>query len=414
MEKFNGVLRLNAKLMTPMAQMAQDGKLKTRTFVIPDAETVEGKKTIFVDVPIYSGNAIGGMLRRAATYVIFKKALEKGFIANIAGTSKGSNIHDNDLLKLYFLYSVGGGSVIRIAAGDGSNEYASYRVVKELRESNPFISLFGMTLNIHSKLVISDLLPIDVVNNETDKEMIIEAVNSILSRRSAGSEEQSQEHSVWIGKNSTRYGADETIVVVDDIIRDSIYTKLFLTEDVKKNWVDFTAQFSSNQKEAESQKKDKDKKQTIQNIQDMPYIPAGAVMNGEIAFKEPLTMPEYGLILESLKVLAQQSLTDVDGNKYRFAFGSFGKRGFGRVKLGVRRVVESGSVVDILGDYQTANIFDIPQIDINDVEDLESDALEEFSEWLENLNEEILTLPLRYTQVNKQKESQDKGKKKTK
>ncbi len=407
MEKFNGVLSLNAKLMTPMAQMGMDGRLKTRTFVIPDAETIEGPKTIFVDVPIYSGNAVGGMLRRAATYVIFKKALEKGFISNIAGRSKGNNISDNDLLKLYFLYSVGGGSVVRITSGDGSNEYASYKVVKELMDSNPFISLFGMTLNIHSKLVISDLLPLDVANDEKDKEIIIEAVNNILSKKDSNTNDRSQEYYVWVGKNSTRYVGEETIVVVDDIIRNNIYAKLFLTEDIKKNWVDFTAEFSSNQKESKSKGKDAKKKQTIQNIQDMPYIPAGSIMRGEIAFKEPLTMPEYGLILESLRVLAQQSLTDIDGNQHRFAFGSFAKRGFGKVKLNVYRCIKDQSV-DVFGDYQTTNVFDVPQIDINDVEDLEHNALEAFNGWLEDLDEETLTLPLNYTQVN----DDEKGKSK--
>lgn len=380
---FDGVLKIEAKLLTPMAQLAKDGGLKSRVFAV-DTDNIR----IFVDVPVYSANGIGGMLRRAGTYILFKKALEKGFLSKIPSKSPGSKntMEANGILTLYFLYAVGGGSVLSLKSG--SDDYSLFRAVKEITDKNPFASLFGLTLNVPSKLIISDLTPVDIVNNEKYRDMIVNLADTIMNKESG------DRAYIRIPAGMTGFSNIETIVVVDDIIKNSIFARLFLTDDAMGMWADFTKKFANDQKKKTDE--EKDKKQTIQNIQSMPYIPAGIVLSGDVSCKEPLSMVEYGLLLNSIRVLAEQSITDTDGRKYRLAFGSFVKRGFGKVRLNVRR-----DNVDLFDEVQTESVFDTPSMEINNFEDLEAEALEEFDEWLENMDLDTFTLPLKYAQVNK-------------
>ena len=405
MAYFDGVLKVKGTLLTPVAQLTKTGNketgLKTRTFVIETDST-----TIFVDVPIFSSNGVGGMLRRAGTYLLFKKALEKGYLAKLpyekAGKDKNGRtqnpIETNGLLALYFLYTVGGGSVISLSFSD---DYSLYKVTKELTERNPFASLFGVTLNVPSKLIISDWLPFDVVGNPRHRQAIIELVDRLTKK-------EGEEASRRIPVNLTNFANVETIVVVDDIQKNGVLTRLFLTDKDKDEWSEFTNEKTVERKIQEAEK-DKDsnnenqdqgreKKGTIQNIQDMPYIPAGAVLTGEVSVREPLTPVEYGLLLRSFEILASQSITDVEGRKYRLAFGSFAKRGFGRVKLSLKRK-DGDTEVNLLTIENKGNVFDVPYVDIDAVQDLESEALEAFDNWLENMSYDDFIFPLTFSQT---------------
>lgn len=403
MAYFDGVLKVKGTLLTPMAQLTKTGNketgLKTRTFVIETDST-----TIFVDVPIFSSNGVGGMLRRAGTYLLFKKALEKGYLSKLpyekAGKGKNGKmqnpIETNGLLALYFLYTVGGGSVISLSFSD---DYSLYKVTKELTERNPFASLFGVTLNVPSKLIVSDLLPFDVVGNPRHRQAIIELVDRLTKK-------EGEEASKRIPVNLTDFANVETIVVVDDIQKNGVLTRLFLTDRDKDEWSKFTNEKTVEKKKQEAEKdnnenqeqQEKEKKGTIQNIQEMPYVPAGAVLTGEVSVKEPLSPVEYGLLLRSFEILASQSITDTEGRKYRLAFGSFAKRGFGRVKLSLKRK-DGDTEVNLLTIENKGNVFDVPYVDIDAVQDLEAEALEAFDNWLENMSYEDFILPLTFSQT---------------
>ena len=385
---FDGVLSVQAKLLTPIAQLGEDG-LKTRTFIIEDNDA-----TVFVDVPIFSANGVGGMLRRAATYLLFTEAIKKGYLAKLSDSgNNGKNpLESNDLLKLFFLYTVGGGSVMTFGKeqdGKALSDYGVYMQMKEVADANPFVSLFGLTLRIPSKLIITDLLPVDLVRNESNIQAILEKAKALADRN-----KEERKHN-WIPAYVTDYANKERIVVVDDVIKNSVFAKLFLTDKVKEEWVKFAEEFSISQKGKSDS--EKEKKQTIQNIQDMPYIPAGAVLRGEISCKDPLTPVEYGMLLRSLEVLARQGITDMKGYTHRLLFGSFGKRGFGRVRLSIQR-----NGMNLLAVQESSNVFDVTtDIEVVDTEDLEWEALEAFDEWLENMSFEAFTIPLKYTKVVK-------------
>lgn len=108
-------------------------------------------------------------------------------------------------------------------------------------------------------------------------------------------------------------------------------------------------------------------------------------------------------MIESLRILAQQSIMGTDGNIYRLSFGSFAKKGFGRVRLNIER--EGKPIFEIT---DTPNIFDITAVDIRQQRELEVEAVEAFNEWLEKLDYDTFTLPLRNLQGN---EGEKKGKK---
>ena len=408
MAHFDGVLKVRGDLLTPLAQLTKIGNketgLKTRTFIVEIDNAI-----IFVDVPIFSSNGVSGILRRAGTYLIFKKAIEKGYISELPYENPGKDekgkiqnpIETNGLLALYYLYTVGGGSVISLSFND---DYSLYRVTKELTERNPFASLFGVTLNVPSKLIISDWVPFDVINNPTHRQAVIDLAKKLAS-------EEGEDSIIRISAKLTSFANTETIVVVDDIQKGGVLTKLFLTDRDKDEWTKFTNEKTVERKKQDSsdQSSNKDnsqgqggegkgKKGTIQNIQDMPYTPAGAVITGEVSVKEPLNPVEYGLLLRSLEILARQYVTDMNGKKYRIAFGSFAKRGFGRVKLSIKRQ-DGDTEIGLLTVENKRNVFDMPYVDINTVYDLEAEALESFDEWLENMSYEDFVLPLTFSQT---------------
>lgn len=431
MSGFAGVLNVKAELLTPLAQLGENSQLKSRTVVlrdIPEDLQSVGLNTVFVSIPIYSANAIGGMLRRAGTYLIFSKALEKGYLSKLEEESgkESKGLKNKDVLSLYYLYSVGGGNVMRITDPKGDGEYAKYLAIKEVTSKIPFASLYGMTLYIPSKLIITDLMPVNPVMDLEDRSAIYETLRAwagLKEEKDKDADKNVSELSPFYTYKS-RYFDSEVVVVVDDIVKGSVFAKLFLSEESKKRWLEFvskdrksrketkntTAGDDDNQNNNDNNSGDK-KKQTIQNIIDTPYIPAGSTLSGEISTKEPLTPVEYGLLLESLKVLAQQYLTDTDGNVYRFAFGSFGKRGFGRVKLSILR-----DGIDLLVGRSAdanVNVFSLPDLYVNIQDDLEDEAVNAFREWLENMDYETFTLPLRYLEVNEgEKESKSKKGKK--
>ncbi len=420
MSKFAGVLDIKAELLTPLAQVDREAQLKSRTVVlrdIPDDLRSVGLNTVFVDIPIFSSNGLGGMLRRAGTYLIFSKAWDKGYLRKLEEASKGNEggLKNADVLSLFFLYSVGGGNVMRISDPQGSGEYAKYLAIKEVTSRIPFASLYGMTLYIPSKLIITDLMPSNPVIDLEDREAIYETLRVWADLKDTKDKDKNKEEA---NKNklspfytyTSRYYNSEVVIVVDDIVKGSVFAKLFLSEESRKRWLKFVGEDKKEREETKSTTANTEaetddsqdngggnkKKQTIQNIIDTYYIPAGSILSGEISTKEPLSLVEYGLLLESLRVLAQQSLVDADGNVYRFAFGSFEKRGFGRVKLSVSR----NGINLLIGKSVDANIFGLPDLYINPQDKLESDAVEAFNEWLENMDYETFTLPLRYLEVN--------------
>ncbi len=417
MDYFDGVLAIEGTLLTPMAQVTMGGNLKTRTFVLEH----EGI-TAFVEIPIFSGNGLGGLLRRAATYIFFRKALEKGYLHKIPigkrNDDKESPLETNGLLSLYFLYSIGGGSVISLATKD---DYSTYKAVKEITERNPFAGLFGVTLNIPSKLIVSDLVVCDIVNNMEHRQKVIELLKSLMSKK--------EETRTRISSGTLGYGDIEAIVVVDDITRGSVFAKLFISDKTMDEWSMFVKKKAEEKKVSQAQKNQKkenengdrenkenkenqeneEKKSVLQHIQELPYIPAGTRLTGSISTKEPLTLIEYGLLLSSLKVLAEQSLTDTDNRKYRFAFGSFAKRGFGRVELRVSKH-EDEQDVEIISVEKKSNVFDTPIAMFNPASELEIEAVEAFEEWLDNMDYETFILPLTFSQTYESKSKGKKGK----
>jgi len=329
--------RIRCKLLSPLAQIDKTDKdktlgtniirIKSITFADYDSDYApsnpEGEQMpMLVRIPIYTANGFRGLLRRKAAKIIAQKAIDKGLTLS---------------RKDFHLMFSGGG-----------NNYAtvpSISLQHKIRELNPLASLFGTSLALESKLIISDLVPVHrMTKHLSDNDYLF---------------------SQLIGKT--------TLITRDDILLGTKYSRFVSANDIEE-WIEH------NQEQIKQRKQDrmdnvkndeKTKKDTIKNIIAKEYIIPGTILEASISFKSEPTPIERGLLLSALIEAASEQL------------GSSISNGFGYTEY---TVTENENIV--MESFRRKDF--LPACNVN--YDKDNEYLVAFRKWLDNLKQENISI----------------------
>lgn len=319
-------LRVRFKTVTPLLQIESSDTING----VPTV-TQKRKEEVFngmvVRYPYYSGNGFRGLLHREIADLVMKKALFKGIKID------ATNFH---------LLSAGGGS---------NYQTQDLAVELKLRDLNPIASVFGLSLALEGKLMITDFEPTDKMYRERkDKTGFYSELVKIAN--------YIKKDELVDGKNG--YGR---ILSLDDLIAYNEENEIVQEQ----------------RKDARETTGESIKKLGIKAYNGREYVIAGATFNGYIGSKKELTDIEKGMLLIGLEAVSRKQL------------GSTHNLGFGVVNYIISEDDGSETSREVLATATNEkNIFN-PILDTR-YTDEEKACIKAFNEWLENISEENILL----------------------
>lgn len=319
-------IRLKFTTITPLLQIDESD-------IINGIPTVKQKRkeevynSTVARYPYYSGNGWRGLLHREVSDLVMKKALDKGIKID------ATNFH---------LLSAGGGS---------NYQTQDLAVELKIRELNPIASIFGLSLAVEGKLMISDFEPMDKMYRERKDKS---GYYSDLIRTAS----YIKKDELVQGKNG--YGR---ILSLDDL---AAYNEE--NEMVKEQ-----------RKDARETGENSVRKLGIQAYNRREYVISGTIFNGYIGAKQELSDIEKGCLLVGIENVTKKQL------------GSTHNLGFGVVNYMILQEDENGSEREVLvTSTNEKNIFN-PISDVR-YSNEEKAYIKAFNEWLENITEDNILL----------------------
>lgn len=318
-------LRVRFNTVTPLLQIEASDTING----VPTV-TQKRKEEVFngmvVRYPYYSGNGFRGLLHREIADLVMKKAVFKGIKLD------ATNFH-------------------LLSAGGGSNYQTQDLVVElKLRELNPIASVFGLSLALEGKLMVTDFEPTDKMYRERkDKTGFYSELVKIAN--------YIKKDELIDGKNG--YGR---ILSLDDLI-------------------------AYNEENEIVQEQRKDARETGETVKKLgikayngrEYVIAGATFSGYIGAKKELTDIEKGMLLVGLELVSKKQL------------GSTHNLGFGVVNYIITEDDGTETSREVLTtSTNEKNIFN-SHLDTRYTSE-EKAYIEAFNEWLENIKEENILL----------------------
>ena len=323
---------LECKVVSPLTQIdktdqAKDGtniiKIKSITIAADTGTTDEegNPASTPVRIPVYTGNGLRGLLRRKAAEIIAQKAREKHL------SLTRSNFH------LFF-------------AGGGNNypETPDIQTENRIRKLNPLVSLFGASLALESKLIVSNLVPSNPLITFSENGAYSKAIQNI------------------------------TIITKDDLLDHTKFSRFISTKEIDE-WIRYNLEEQAKRKqdrEDNVSEEEKTKKGTIRNIIRREYIVPGTVLTGSIAFKTEPTKVELGLLISALKEASREQL------------GSSAATGCGFTEW----IIHDREGYIMLETKRNPDF--IYQCSVN--YDKEYKGIKEFNNWLNNLKQENISI----------------------
>lgn len=317
--------RIRATTVTPLLQIEGSDTLHGVPTVTQKRKEEVYNNTV-VRYPYYSGNGWRGLLHREVADIVMKKALEKGIKID------ATNFH---------LLSAGGGS---------NYQTQDLAVELKIRELNPIASVFGISLAVEGKLMISDLEPTDKMYKEK--------------------------------KDKTGYYSELTkttsYIKKDSLVQDKTsYGRILSLEDIAA-YNEENEMVQEQRKDARETGENTVKKLGIQAYNKREYIVPGATLNGYIGAKKEFTDIEKGMILVGFTKVAKKQL------------GSTHNLGFGVVNY-IITCEEDGSEREVIvTSTNEKNIFN-PVVDFR-FSDEEHKCINAFNAWLEEITEDNILL----------------------
>jgi len=281
-----------------------------------------------VDIPIYTANGLRGLYRRVCGELLIEEYL-----------NKGNNIKAED----FHLMMAGGGS---------NYQSQSLEIEEKVKELNPVISVFGTSLAIEGKLIVTHLEPEDALIKVIEKDDTSFAISQIVKRM------------IFIKK--------------DDILQKTKFGRFLTREDVIA-WENIVTK--SQEKRKEERKKDieliqeKTKKEAIQSILAKNYIIPNVTFKGFLSTKFDLTEIEEGMLIKGFEKLVHQML------------GSSANLGFGICDWDIT-LNDTGS--KIIAKSKDENIFE-KELDLL-LSDEDKKKVDAFEKWLKDIKQENIEI----------------------
>ena len=277
--------------------------------------------------PYFSGNGWRGLLHREISDLVMKKALDKNIKID------ATNFH-------------------LLSAGGGSNYQTQDLVVElKIRELNPIASIFGLSLAVEGKLMVSDFEPTDKMYKERS--------------------------------NKSGYYSDliriSSYVKKDELVQGKTgYGRILSLNDLT-TYNEENEMVKVQRKDARETGENSVRKLGIQAYNKREYVIAGTIFNGYIGAKKELTDIEKGCLLVGIENVVKKQL------------GSTHNLGFGVVNYMVLQEDENGSEREVLiTSTNEKNIFNpISEVRYSDEERA---CIKVFNEWLENITEDNILL----------------------
>jgi len=234
----------NVKNVTPICQIEGSNKERVKHLDNAEIDTIT-IKTIskivngeIVEIPIYTANGFRGLMRRVAGSILLEKYLQKGF-----------NIKPED----FHLMMAGGGS---------NYQTQPFDIEEKVRELNPVISLFGTSLAVEGKLIVTHLEPTEYfLKTFEDKNGNVYTVSQLIKKF------------IFIKK--------------DDILQHTKYGRFLTKEDIEQ-WekeVEKTQEQRKKERSKEIETEEKTKKIAIQSILAKYYIIPNTEFRGYLSHK---------------------------------------------------------------------------------------------------------------------------------
>jgi len=325
-------IQLKLKNITPLCQIEGNTKERVKHLDNTEIDTVIIKTLtklvdgIPVEIPIYTANGIRGLLRRVAGSILIEKYLEKGY------EIKPTDFH------------------LMMAGGGNNFQTQPFEIEEKVKKLNPVISLFGTSLAIEGKLMVTHLEPEDALIKVYENEENIYAKSQIMKKM------------IFIKK--------------DDILQHTKFGRFLTKEDIE-NWEKMVEKTQIQRKKERNDEvnEKKTKKVAIQSILAKYYIVPNVSFKGFISSKYPLSDLEKGLMLSALKRVVNEPL------------GSTLNWGFGVCDWEID-INDSGS--KIIAKSKDNFIFD-KQLQLI-LSDEDEKLVENFNEWLENISPENIEI----------------------
>lgn len=323
--------KLELTTVTPFLQIEESGKdFRTgapKLFAKRKECVVDGKIGRY---PFLSGGEYRGLKHREVADIVFAKAIEKGIKLD------PTNVHI-------------------LQAGGGSNfQEQPIDVALKVRELNPIVSVYGVSLAIEGKLMVSDFEPTDKMFTEVkDKD--------ILMSRLIQTQSYIKKDELLASPNTNRYGR---VLSVDDL--------LAYQEENK----DVQEQRKSEREDKASTTKTK--KLGIQAYNIREYVIPGTKFVGYIGAKWDFTDLEKGMLLVGMERMLKRQL------------GSSHNVGFGVMEQSIQKVDETGMLEIMSASKNEKDIFSpITELKLTAEE---RRCVDVFYDWLENITEENVLL----------------------
>lgn len=319
-------LRVQFTTVTPLLQI-ESSETKNGFPTVTQKRKEEVYNNTVVRYPDYSGNGFRGLLHRIVADKVMQKALLKGIKVD------ATNFH-------------------LLSAGGGSN-YQSQDLAVELkiRDLNPVASVFGLSLAVEGKLMVTDFEPTDKMYKEK--------------------------------KDKTGYYSDlikiATYIKKDELIDGRTgYGRILSLEDLTA-YNEENEIVQEQRKDARETGDEKVQKLGIKAYNKREYVVPGATFNGYIGAKKELTDIEKGMILVGLEAITKKQL------------GSTHNLGYGVVNYIISQEDGSDSQREVIvSSTNEKNIFN-PLTDTRFSSE-EKGYIQAFNEWLENITEENILL----------------------
>lgn len=312
------------------------GKTVTPLSQIEDSSTVNGVPTVqikkqatmvdgdLVNIPLYSGNGWRGQLHREMANEIMVTALSKGIKVD------RKDFHIN-------------------AAGGGSNyQSQELNIVNQVRDLNPICSIFGVSLAVEGKLMISDLVPVDakIVDGKYGKySKIVQTAN-------------------YIKKDDLLNG--ET----------SQYSKILTDEDIEQYNEDNEDVQTARKKEREDEdSKSSVGKLSIKAYNAREYIVPGTVLVSHIGSKIEMTSIEKGALLCGVEKMMKKQI------------GSTQNLGFGVMEYTITIENENGGTSTVMTSVKNENNIYNPIVETF-YNDEQKDCIADYKDWLKDITKD--------------------------
>lgn len=319
-------LKVQFSTVTPLLQI-EGSDTKNGVPTVTQKRKEEVYNGVVVKYPSYSGNGFRGLLHRIVADLVMQKALFKGIKID------ATNFH---------LLSAGGGS---------NYQTQDLAVELKIRDLNPIASVFGLSLAVEGKLMVSDFEPTDKMYKER--------------------------------KDKSGYYSDlvrtATYIKKDELIDGKTgYGRILSLEDLIA-YNEENAIVQEQRKDARDTGEEKVQKLGIKAYNKREYVVTGATFNGFIGAKKELTDIEKGMILVGLEAITKKQL------------GSTHNLGYGVVNYIISQEDGSDSQREVIvSSTNERNIFN-PLTDTR-YSNEEKGYIKAFNDWLENITEENILL----------------------